>query len=165
MPATTLPLDEFVAPSLRRRLACWLYEALILFALMMVTVLLESIVALGLPAFNQPVLLQACSFVVFGAYFAYFWSRGQTLAMKTWRIQLVDPHGQRITALRALARYALAWVWVLPLALQLTPWRLPLAEMAVLQAGWVCIWALLSRLQPQRQFLHDVAAGTRLIEA
>ena len=30
--------------------------------------------------------------------------------------------------------------------------------------GWVAVWALLSRFQPQRQFWHDVWAGTRLID-
>ncbi|MNY83104.1 hypothetical protein D3C86_2256390 [compost metagenome] len=29
--------------------------------------------------------------------------------------------------------------------------------------GWIVVWALLSRLHPQRQFLHDVLAGTRLV--
>jgi uncharacterized RDD family membrane protein YckC len=35
----------------------------------------------------------------------------------------------------------------------------------VLIIGWVCTYALLSRFQPQRQYLHDVLAGTRLINA
>ena len=29
--------------------------------------------------------------------------------------------------------------------------------------GWIAVWALLSRLHPQRQFLHDALAGTRLV--
>ncbi|MNT72663.1 hypothetical protein D3C72_2112890 [compost metagenome] len=29
--------------------------------------------------------------------------------------------------------------------------------------GWIAVWALLSRFHPQRQFLHDVLAGTRLV--
>jgi hypothetical protein len=33
----------------------------------------------------------------------------------------------------------------------------------MLTLGWVAVWALLSRIHPQRQFLHDVLAGTRLI--
>jgi hypothetical protein len=31
--------------------------------------------------------------------------------------------------------------------------------------GWVAVWALLSRLHPQRQFWHDALAGTRLVSA
>jgi hypothetical protein len=34
-----------------------------------------------------------------------------------------------------------------------------------LMSGWVVVWALLSRFHPQRQYLHDVWAGTRLIDA
>jgi hypothetical protein len=30
-------------------------------------------------------------------------------------------------------------------------------------SGWIVFWALLSRLHPQRQFWHDVLAGTRLV--
>ena len=33
----------------------------------------------------------------------------------------------------------------------------------VLLLGWVLIYALLSRLHTQRQFVHDALAGTRLI--
>jgi hypothetical protein len=29
--------------------------------------------------------------------------------------------------------------------------------------AWVVLWALLSRLHPQRQFWHDALAGTRLV--
>ena len=51
--------------------------------------------------------LQAFLFVVFGIYFAWFWAKGQTLAMKTWNIRVVDRHGRppdagaRAAALRA----------------------------------------------------------------
>ncbi|MDR1969056.1 MAG: RDD family protein, partial [Burkholderiaceae bacterium] len=30
--------------------------------------------------------------------------------------------------------------------------------------GWIALWALASLLQPQRQFWHDIWAGTRLID-
>ena len=35
---------------------------------------------------------------------------------------------------------------------------------ALLLLGWVAVWSLLSRFVPQRQFLHDQLAGTRLID-
>ena len=74
-----------VPASLARRMACWLYEGLVLFALMMVAVLLQSALAIVLPALNHPALLQASTLTLWGAYFVYFWQRGQTLPMKTWR--------------------------------------------------------------------------------
>ncbi len=42
-------------------------------------------------------LLQAFLFVVFGVYFVWFWSKGQTLAMKTWGIRVVDRLGRPVT--------------------------------------------------------------------
>ncbi len=153
------------APSLRRRMACWLYEGLLLFGIVFVggLVLGSAGVLFGHPL--SPSTLQAILFLVLGCYFAWFWSKGQTLAMKTWHIQVVDKYGRPLTRIRALARYALAWLWLLPPLAVVTPFHLPMAEVAVLTLGWVAVWALLSRFHPQRQFLHDLLAGTRLIDA
>ena len=59
-------------------------------------------------------LQQAFLFVVFGIYFAWFWAKGQTLAMKTWHIRLVRRDGERVSPWRALARYLLSWFWFVP---------------------------------------------------
>lgn len=162
-PSTPLP-QPLSAPSLRRRMACWLYESLLLFGVVFVggIVLGAAGVLFGTPL--SPRTLQAMLFVVLGMYFAWFWSKGQTLAMKTWHIQVVDLHGRPLTRIRALARYALAWLWLLPPLAMVAPFHLPIAEVAVLTFGWVAVWALLSRFHPQRQFFHDVLAGTRLID-
>ena len=145
-------------------MACWLYESLLLFGVVFVggIVLGAAGVLFGTPL--SPRTLQAMLFVVLGMYFAWFWSKGQTLAMKTWHIQVVDTHGRPLTRIRALARYALAWLWLLPPLAMTAPFHLPVAEVAVLTFGWVAVWALLSRFHPQRQFFHDVLAGTRLID-
>lgn len=161
-PDTALALK---APSLRRRMACWLYESLLLFGVVFVggLVLGSTGVLFGAPL--SPSVLQGLLLLVLGVYFAWFWSKGQTLAMKTWNIQVVDKHGRPLTLIRAFARYAICWVWLLPPLALTTPFHLPLAEIAVLTLGWIAVWALLSRFQSQRQFLHDVVAGTRLINA
>ncbi|MDE2397186.1 MAG: RDD family protein, partial [Burkholderiales bacterium] len=75
-------------PGLGRRLACFVYEGLLLFGVVMVAGLVYG-VAIGQ---RDPQVghsgLQALLFAVIGAYFIWFWSRsGQTLAMKTWRIR------------------------------------------------------------------------------
>lgn len=159
-PLSIAPLQ---APSLRRRMACWLYESLLLFGVVFVggLVLGSAGVLFGHPL--SPKTLQALLFVVLGIYFAWFWSKGQTLAMKTWHIRVVDQQGRPLTRVRALARYALCWLWLLPPLALLAPFHLPWAEVAVLTTGWVAVWALLSRFHPERQFLHDVLAGTRLV--
>lgn len=107
--------------------------------------------------------LQAFVFVIFGIYFVWFWAKGQTLAMKTWNIRVVDVQGSAITQARALLRYLLSWLWFLPPLAVSWLLRLSAVEGAVLTAGWVAIWATSARLHPQRQFWHDVWAGTRLV--
>ncbi len=112
--------------------------------------------------------LQAFLFVIFGIYFVWFWAKGQTLAMKTWNIRVVDIHGKPITQTRAIARYALSWVWLLPAlaaagVFKLSGTALSGAQTVAITIIWVILWAVASRFQPQNQFWHDVAAGTRLV--
>ena len=107
--------------------------------------------------------LQAFLFVVFGIYFTWFWAKGQTLAMKTWHIRLVDRRGAPVSQARALLRYVLSWLWLLPPLALVAPFSLPGGEVAVVVFGWVLVWALLSRFHPDRQFWHDAWAGTRLV--
>ena len=107
--------------------------------------------------------LQAFLFVTFGIYFVWFWAKGQTLAMKTWDIRVVDAGGNSITQKRALLRYMLSWMWFLPPLILSWALGLPGKEGAVLALGWVAIWALMARFQPQKQFWHDAWAGTKLI--
>jgi uncharacterized RDD family membrane protein YckC len=154
------------APSLRRRMACWLYEALLLFAVGLIATLVFS-VAIDMRSGIDPRrwLLQAFLAVVFGVYFSFFWSKGQTLAMKTWRITVVDRHGRGLTQGRAFMRYVFCAIWVLPPLAALASRRFTLPELGVIFLGWVAFWAVLSRLHPQRQFWHDAWAGTRLVDA
>jgi uncharacterized RDD family membrane protein YckC len=80
--------------------------------------------------------LQLFIVIVLAGYFLWCWLRGgQTLAMRAWRIRLVD-----VTPARALLRFVIAGLF-LPLSI---------------------LWALVDR---DRQFLHDRLAGTRLIDA
>ena len=82
-------------------------------------------------------------FLVLALYFLWFWRHGgQTLAMQTWRLQLVSAsNGGRVSLAQALLRYALCWF-------------------SCLCFGASLIWAFFDR---DRQFLHDRLAGTRII--
>ena len=157
-------ISPLVAPSLRRRLACWLYEGMLLFAVVFVAGWLFSTLGQMRNAMDERRhLLQAFLFVVFGIYFTWFWAKGQTLAMKTWHIRAVDAQGQPLSQGRALWRYVLSWLWFLPPLLGVAPFALSGPEITVIVLGWVAVWAILSRFHPQRQFLHDALAGTRLV--
>jgi len=107
--------------------------------------------------------LQAFLFVIFGIYFVWLWAKGQTLAMKTWEITVVDVVGQPITQTRALLRYVLSWLWLLPALAAAAIFHLSGPESALIVVGWVAVWAILSRFHPQQQFWHDALAGTRLV--
>ncbi|WP_444814670.1 RDD family protein [Variovorax flavidus] len=152
------------APGLWRRMACWLYEGMLLFAVVFVAGWLFSTLGQMRDAMDsRRHLLQAFLFIVFGVYFVWFWSKGQTLAMKTWGIRVIDRSGRPLTQGRALVRYLLSWVWFLPPLAAISPFKLSGGEASVLIIGWVVVWALLARFHPERQFWHDAWAGTRLV--
>jgi uncharacterized RDD family membrane protein YckC len=125
-----------VAPGLARRLAGMLYEALTAFAVAFFAGAL-FLVATGARDATQGALrheLQAVVAAALAAYYLFCWLRGgQTLAMKAWRIRLVQ-----VTPRKAVVRLVLAAL-LLPLSI---------------------LWALFDR---EGQFLHDRLAGTKLI--
>src|SRR5688572_16183539 len=116
--------DTLIAPSLPRRMACWLYEGMLLFAVVFVAGWLFSTLGQMRHAMDdRRHLLQAFLFVVFGIYFSWFWAKGQTLAMKTWGLKVVDRAGRPITQARALARYVCSWIWFIPPLAVLAPFK------------------------------------------
>jgi uncharacterized RDD family membrane protein YckC len=152
-----------MAPPLMRRMASWLYEGMLLFGVVFIAGYLFSALTQTRHALDNRHWQQAFLFTVFGVYFVWFWSKGQTLAMKTWHIRVVDATGLPLTQARALARYLLSWLWFLPPLAAAGLFGLPGGELAVILVGWVLFWAILSRFHVQRQFVHDALAGTRLV--
>ena len=123
-------------PGLPRRLASMIYEALLAFAVAFFAGALFLAASGGRDA-TAGVLRHELQLVIglaLAAYFLTSWLRGgQTLAMKAWRLRLVD-----VTPRKALVRLVLAAL-LLPVSI---------------------VWALFDR---DGQFLHDRLAGTRLI--
>ena len=115
-----------------------LYESLLLFAVAFFAAWLFFFASGGRDATAGWLryALQAFIVVVFAAYFLRSWLRGgQTLAMKAWKIRLVD-----VTPRKAILRFFYA--------LLLVP------------TGIAVLWTLFDK---ERQFLHDRLAGTRLV--
>ena len=162
---TETALPALVAPSLRRRMACWLYEGVLLFGVVFVAGFLFSVVTQTRHGLQHRPEQQGFIFLVLGLYFSWFWRHGQTLAMRTWHIRIQGPDGQPPTLGRALLRYLLGWIWFLPPLAARAVFALPLAQTLVLVLGWIAIWAILSRFHPQGQFWHDAWAGTALVTA
>ena len=154
---------ETQTPSLLRRMACWLYEGMLIFGVMFIADYLFSTLTQTRHAMDNRHEQQFFLFVVFGIYFVWFWSRGQTLAMKTWHIRVTDLKGGALSQQRALWRYTLSWLWFLPPLAASWIFNIEVRNSLFLAAGWILFWALLSRLHPRRQFLHDALAGTRLV--
>ncbi|MCU7371530.1 RDD family protein [Paucibacter sp. O1-1] len=153
------------APGVARRLACFIYEGVLLFGVVFISGYLYSTLTQQRHAMQGQHGLQAFLFIVLGIYFIWFWSHGgQTVAMKAWHIRVVDSQQRPLGQWRALARYLLSWLWFLPALLSV--WLLGLhglgAIFGSLFAG-VLAYAALAWLHPQRQFLHDAICGTRLI--
>ena len=159
---TPLP-SSLQPPSLRRRMACWLYEGVLMFGVVFLATYLFSALTQQRHGLEKREWLMLFLFVIFGIYFVWFWHKGQTLAMKTWHLRVVGRDGLAITQWRAMGRYVLSWLWYLPPLAAVAPFKLPAGEIAVIVIGWVVVYALLSRFIPERQFLHDSLAGTRLI--
>jgi uncharacterized RDD family membrane protein YckC len=152
-------------PGLARRMACFLYEGVLLFGVVMVAGLVYGTVTGQRHALVGLHGLQAFLFVVLGGYFVHFWSRsGQTLAMQTWHVRLVTVGGLPVGRWRAACRYLLAWLWFTPalVTVWLTGLKGPAPTFTALFAG-VIAYASLAWLHPGRQFWHDAACGTRLV--
>ena len=156
-------LNPLTAPSLKRRMACWMYEGLLMFGVVFIAGYLFGTLTQTRNALDNRHALQAFLFIIFGIYFVWFWAKGQTLAMKTWNIRVVSATGQAITQGRAMCRYLLSWVWFLPPLSVIASYKLSAGETTILVLGWIAVWAVLSRFHPQRQFWHDAWAGTRLV--
>lgn len=152
-------------PSITRRMASWFYEGLLMFGVIFISGYLFSTLSQTRHALDNRHALQAFLFVVFAIYFTWFWSKGQTLAMKTWHIRVVDAKtGHAISQKRAFVRYVLSWLWLLP-PLPFAAWiRLSALETVTLVLIWIVLYAQFSRLHPDRQFWHDAWAKTRLIQ-
>jgi uncharacterized RDD family membrane protein YckC len=154
------------AAGLALRLAAMIYEAVLLVGVVFVIsyALLVSLQwSYPLPP-TQRTLLQIALFVVIGTYFVVCWTRtGQTLALKAWRLKVVDSEGRAPHARRAIARYVLAWhLWLPGLAIaglfQLSAGA-SLAALAV-SFALLLIPALIDR---RRRLLHDLWTGTRVV--
>lgn len=169
-PAPASVQVDLVAPALRRRLACLVYETLILLGIALMTAAVVVFVLHGLGADRSAgarrTVMQAAEFTVLTLYGTWFWSAGrQTLPMKIWRIRIITASGEPLGPGRAVLRALLCWLWVLPVLILSALLHLSTQETSLLLGTWVLLWALAGQLRRDRQFLHDALAKTRLIPA
>lgn len=159
----SVSIQNLTAPGLWPRLASWLYEGILLFGMSFVAGYAFSALTQSRHALMHRTGLMIFLFIVYGIYFSWCWHKGQTLAMKTWRLQLVNHQGHRVPLAQATLRYLFSWIWFVPpltLAwlMQLTP-----TQAGFMLIVWIVIWAASSRLHHQRQFWHDAWAKTYVV--
>ena len=120
-----------------------LYESLLLLGVLALTFMVPLlIVGIGTDYTPEGGVLWIYIFAVLGMYFLWYWRRGgQTLAMQTWKLRIVNIDGNPVSLRQGWLRYALAWP-------------------SVLFFGVGLLWALIDK---DRQFLHDRLAGTRIV--
>ncbi|MGN6528953.1 MAG: RDD family protein [Burkholderiaceae bacterium] len=159
--------DPLRAPALARRLAAFLYEGVLCFGILFATGLVYAVTVHQTHGLQHRSGLVGSCFVVLGLYFVGLWVRGgQTLAMKTWHLRVVAADGRPLAPRRALLRYLLAWVWVLPPLMAAKALALPSAGADFgLVAAWIVLYAASARLHPRRQFWHDAICGTAIVTA
>jgi uncharacterized RDD family membrane protein YckC len=128
-----------------RRLACLVYDSLLLVAVLFLGSALFTSVAGTADTLPARIALQALLVGLAGAYFVWCWTHsGQTLPMQAWHLQVVDAESGRPPGLpKALRRYLLA---------------IP----GTLMAGVSFVWGIVDR---DRLFLHDRLAGTKIVNA
>ena len=154
------------APALRRRMLAFTYEGVLLFGIVMVVGGLYSVATNQRHSLHGREGMMAAQFLSLALYFIWFWTHGgQTLAMRTWHIRLVDETGLPVSLRQALARFLASWLWFMPAwgGAWLAGWhqsRLLYGAMGV----WILIYMGMSRLLPHGQFLHDALCRTRLID-
>lgn len=147
-------------------MAAFLYEGVLLFGVVMGVGFAYSVAVQQHNAMQQREGMQAALFLALSAYFIGFWIHGgQTLAMKTWQLRVLRADGLPLSLQQAAIRYVLSWLWFWPplLVCWLAQWHRKY-EILGLMLVWIGMYAGLSKLTPQRQFLHDHLCKTRLID-
>lgn len=134
--------DFLQAPSLLKLGACFIYDALAVIALCFVCALVFIILIGDASHGLKRYMLQLFLWIAIGIYFVWCWKRsGQTLAMQTWQLKVVNEDYQLLTWNRAMARYVLASV-------------------SLMLFGLGFLWAIVDR---GHLFLHDRLLNTYII--
>jgi uncharacterized RDD family membrane protein YckC len=159
-------VDSLKFPGLKRRLACLLYEFLLMAAILLGAVALITPIKATLgPSFWLDQIIRLFLLAVLFAYFGLSWIRGgQTVAMKAWRLKLVNARAEPIGWGLATLRFVVALMLFIGvpiiayLGMQGSEGKD--ARLALL---WALIPVLYAYFDPQAQALHDRLCGTRLI--
>ena len=168
---TPAELSALPAPQFWRRVSCCLYEQLVLLGVIALTFLVPNLglgilFGVSLPSWLTFLYLYS----VLGVYFVWYWTKsGQTLAMQTWRIRMIDANGFNLTRRQAIWRYVYGSLWIVPCVFlqwifHLEKWQIIEMLFAVALFIWPLSIFLDRRSTSLRQSLPDRLANSRLVE-
>jgi uncharacterized RDD family membrane protein YckC len=131
------------APSLLKLGACLIYEALVLIALLFAC---ASVFMMLVGSDATHGIKQAFFYlhlwISIGVYFVWCWHKsGQTLAMQTWQLKVLNLDSTLLSVNKAIARYVLACI-------------------SLILFGLGFVWAIVDR---DKLFLHDRLLKTHII--
>ncbi len=163
----TLNLNENKVPRLSKLIWCMLYENILLFGIIFITALVYGVVLNQKHGLHHRLGLQITIFVVLGIYFVTCWhTTGQTLAMKTWHLQLKDNISQKtqLSLTKAVVRYILGFlVWVMPSIIVSSIVNVPVLDIPLIISNIVLVF-ILAKLSTHKQFLHDKFLQIKFID-
>lgn len=159
--------------SLRRRFAALLYEMLLVGAVTAIAALVSGIAAVFLNPLSTHLSSLTTCIIVLSAWWIYFranWhGKGQTLAMQTWKIGLCSQNGTLPPLHQLRLRFIWACIFIVFIPLLAYAGLRNLLHIPPQGAfGAALIWLILpwgfALFHPDRQFLYDFLAGTRLVD-
>ena len=125
-----------------RLFAACVYELLLLIALWFITAWIFVAIFGDATQSYKRFFLQFTLWLITGVYFVWCWCKsGQTLATQTWKLQLVNQSGVKLSVRQALIRYVLT-------------------SLSALIFGLGFLWVLLDK---NRLYLHDRILKSRFI--
>lgn len=167
-------LRSLPAPTIKRRIALNLYEMLVLFGVLAFAFLVPHLIIGVVFEVTAPsAILMAHVYLVLAFYFMWYWTKtGQTLAMQTWRIQLVNEDGVIMKRSQALMRFAIGSLWLIPAALilfiniKMNPsLKMGTSVSIIFFSVTLFLWPLSALLdRKNRQSIPDRWSGTRLVQ-
>lgn len=140
--AANLNKNNLAKPSLFKLVACFVYDLLVVLSICLVSgavfILVMGDATHGLKRY----ILQFFLWLVVGAYFICCWHKsGQTLAMQTWQLKVVNQSNQLLTWKMLTKRYVLA-------------------TLSVILFGLGFFWALIDR---DKLYLHDRILASKIV--
>jgi len=164
---------------MRRRLACALYECVLVFGVVFTVGLIYGVLVKQTHGLHHRMGLQLSLVFFLGLYFVIPWVKtGQTLAMKTWNIFVLRApnqtsgaafdatininHMQKMSYPQAIFRYLSIHMAYLPSVLTAKMLHLPAFYEAMVLLIGVLVYFCLYLVLPRRQALHDQYTHTGL---